>query len=290
MSPSIEVAVARWSLCGEGPVWDAQRGVVHWVDIVGKQILTTDVATMVTTEIDYPEMVGAAAYRRAGGFVAAVATGFVAIAEDGTAGARVDCLRDDVRMNDAKTDRRGRLWAGSCAYDFERGKGALWRLDENGTATAVISGLTQPNGMDWSLDDSWFYLVETQARVVLRFPFDAETGSVTNAPVEFIGAEHFPDGYPDGLTVAADGHLWIAEYAGSAVYEFSPAGELLRKIVMPTVYPSSCAFVGENLDELWVTSAAAAASPDSDPLAGSTFRITGLGAVGLPSAPYSGSL
>jgi sugar lactone lactonase YvrE len=52
MSPSIEVAVARWSLCGEGPVWDAQRGVVHWVDIVGKQILTTDVATMVTTEID----------------------------------------------------------------------------------------------------------------------------------------------------------------------------------------------------------------------------------------------
>jgi sugar lactone lactonase YvrE len=290
MPVSIEVAVKRWSLCGEGPVWDAERGMFYWVDIVGKQILTTEVATLTTTEIDYPDMVGAAAHRTGGGFVAAVATGFVAIGDDGTVGRRIDCLTPGVRMNDAKTDRNGRLWAGSCAYDFEAGKGALWKLDETGAASLVIDGLTQPNGMDWSPDGNWFYLVETQARVVLKFPFDAATGTVTNSPVELIGAGHFPDGYPDGLTVDTEGDLWIAEYAGSSVYQYSPTGELRRTITMPTVYPTSCAFVGPKGDELWVTSAAAEADPESDPLAGSTFRITGLGAVGRPATAYSGAL
>jgi sugar lactone lactonase YvrE len=290
MPVSIEVAVERWSLCGEGPVWDAERGLVHWVDILGKQILTTDFATLATTQIEYPDLVGAAAQRPGGGFVAAVATGFVAIGEDGAVGARDDCLSTDVRMNDAKTDRNGRLWAGSCAYDFEAGKGGLWKLDESGKVSLAIAGLTQPNGMDWSPDGAWFYLVETQSKVVLKFPFDAGTGTITNSPVELIGAEYFPDGYPDGLTVDTEGNLWIAEYAGSAVHQFSSSGELLRKITIPTTYPTSCAFVGPDLDELWVTSAAAAADAETDPLAGSTFRVTGLGAVGIPSTAYSGSL
>ena len=290
MPVSIEVAAKRWSACGEGPVWDADRGLVYWVDILGQQILTTDFNTLITTEIiKYSEMIGATAYRPDGGLVAAVASGFVAIGAEGTVGAHVHCLTPGVRMNDAKTDKNGNLWAGSCAYDFAGGYGGLWKLDESGTASLAIEGLTQPNGMGWSPDGSWFYLVETQARVILKFPFDADSATVTNNPVELIGAANFL-GYPDGLTVDTEGNLWIAEYAGGAVHRFSPNGDPLRKIAIPTTYPTSCAFVGPNLDQLWVTSAATDANPKNDPLAGSSFLITGVDAVGIPATAYFGSL
>ncbi|MEP6843162.1 MAG: SMP-30/gluconolactonase/LRE family protein [Pseudolysinimonas sp.] len=289
MPVSIDVAVTRWSICGEGPVWDDARGLIYWVDINGRAILTTDYATLATTQIDYPSDVGAAAHHANGGFVAAVATGFVRINEDGTVGHRVDCLTPELRMNDAKTDRQGRLWSGSCTYDFVAGTGALWKLDGQGVATQVLDGFTLPNGLDWSPDGSWFYLVDSIRRIVLKYPFDAETGTVVNTPVELIGAENF-SALPDGLTVDSDGNLWIAEYAGSAVHQFSPNGELLRSIAMPTKFPTSCAFAGPNLDELWVTSAALEANPETDPLAGSLFRITGLNAVGMPATAYSGTL
>jgi sugar lactone lactonase YvrE len=289
MPVSVDVAVKRWSICGEGPVWDDARGLIYWVDINGKAILTTDYATLATTQIDYVTDVGAATHRANGGFVAAVATGFVWIEEDGTVSRRVDCLTPELRMNDAKTDRQGRLWSGSCTYDFAAGTGALWKLDEKGVATQVLDGFTLPNGLDWSPDGAWFYLVDSIRRVVWKYPFDVETGTVVNTPVELIGASNF-DALPDGLTVDADGNLWIAEYAGGTVYQFSPRVGLLRKITMPTRFPTSCAFVGPNRDELWVTSAALEADPETEPLAGSTFRITGLDAVGLPSTPYSGSL
>jgi len=208
-----------------------------------------------------------------GGFVAAVATGFVAIDEVGQVSWRADCLTPDVRMNDAKTDPNGRYWAGSCAPDFTVGKGALWRLDGDGTVTQVLSGLTQPNGMGWSPDGTSFYLVETQARFVMQFGFDAETGTLTGAPVELIGPEYFPEGFPDGLAVDSTGTLWIAEYAGGAVHEFTPS-----------------AFAGPNGDELWVTSAAAGADLEEEPLSGSMFRITGLGASAAPGVAFAGAL
>jgi sugar lactone lactonase YvrE len=290
MPISLDVVVKRESQCGEGPVWDHERGVVHWVDITGKSILTTDLATLVTTEIGYPDLVGAAAYRRDGGFVAAVATGFVAIDEVGQVSWRADFLTPDVRMNDAKTDPNGRYWAGSCAPGFTVGKGALWRLDGDGTVTQVLSGLTQPNGMGWSPDGTSFYLVETQARFVMQFGFDAETGTLRGAPVELIGAEYFPAGFPDGLAVDSTGNLWIAEYAGGAVHEFTPSGERVQSITVPTSYPTSCAFAGPNGDELWVTSAAAGADLEEEPLSGSMFRITGLGASAAPGVAFAGAL
>lgn len=284
MTESVTVVVSRRTDCGEGPYWDTTSNTVVWVDIIKKQALRTVIGGE-TTVFAYPEMVGAAAPREAGGLVLAVESGFALVAADGTVTQTIDILDGNVRMNDAKVDPAGRYWAGSCAMDFAEGAGGLWRLDENHNATLILPGLTQPNGIGWSPDGTEMYLVETQAKVVLRYSFDPASSEITSAGT--VIADWFPE-YPDGLTVSADGHIWVAEFAGSAVYELAADGTRLRTIQIPTSQPTSCAFVGEGLDRLWVTSAGWALDEASEPDAGSIFEIEGHGAVGVPVALYRG--
>ena len=288
MSVQVSVAVSRRAECGEGPIWDAAANAVHWVDIIPGEILITDFATGETRVTAYPEMVGAVAPRRSGGVVAAVTSGFVGLDTAGVVDRRVDILADGIRMNDAKTDPAGRFWAGSCEMDFAEGLGGLWRLDENWEATLVLPNLTQPNGLGWSPDGSVFYLVETQARQILRFDFDLETSTITSDASVLVEADVFPAGLPDGLAVDTRGHLWVAAFAGSAIHKFSPEGDLLRTVPIPTLQTTSCNFVGPELNELWVTSAAWQLDPADDAEAGSVFRVEGLGAVGLPTAAFRG--
>lgn len=288
MSEHVSVAVSRRAECGEGPIWDAATRAVHWVDIISGEILLTDFATGATRVTTYPEMVGAVAPRVGGGVVAAVASGFVGLDAAGEVDRRADILPDGIRMNDAKVDPAGRFWAGSCEMTFAAGQGGLWRLDEDWKATLVVPNLTQPNGLGWSPDGRVFYLVETQSRQILRFHFDPDSSAITSEAAVLVDAGEFPDGFPDGLAVDARGHLWVAEFAGSAVHEYSADGARLRTIPIPTVQATSCAFVGADLDELWVTSAAWQIDPVDDADAGSVFRVEGLGAIGVPTAAFSG--
>jgi len=256
LQENVSVAVSARPECGEGPVWHAPSGSVIWVDIVRGQIFRTHLKDGDTATVDYPEMVGAAAPRAGGGMVAAVASGFVGMDDAGNVTERVDCLPAGIRMNDAKADPAGRYWAGSCAMDFTAGQGGLWMLNEEWEATLALPGLTQPNGIGWSPDGKYLYLVETQDRTILRFPFDPESSTLSPEPVTLTAPGTFA-GYPDGLAVDSSGHLWVAEFAGSAIHELSADGELLRSIAIPTAQPTSCAFVGPELGQLWVTSAAA---------------------------------
>lgn len=287
MQENVSVAVSARPECGEGPVWHAPSESVLWVDIVRGQVFRTHLETGETTSIDYPEMVGAAAPRVGGGVVAAVASGFVGLDCDGNVTKRVDCLPEGIRMNDAKVDPAGHYWAGSCAMDFAAGAGGLWMLDSAWEPTLVLPGLTQPNGLGWSPDGTYFYLVETQARTILRFDFDPLTSTLSPEPVALTAPGTF-SGYPDGLAVDARGHLWVAEFAGSALHELSPDGALLQSIAIPTAQPMSCAFVGPELDQLWVTSAAAGLSIETDPLAGSIFLVDGHGTSGQPVPNFEG--
>ncbi|MFV0426918.1 MAG: SMP-30/gluconolactonase/LRE family protein [Beutenbergiaceae bacterium] len=287
LEPHVEVAVRARAECGEGPLWDPDANAVHWVDILAGKILTTDYLDGSTSVISYPQMVGAAAPRAHGGFVGAVASGFVAISQAGIT-QRIDCLPEGIRMNDAKVDPAGRYWAGSCAYDFAEGKGGLWRLDQEWNAELILSSLTQPNGLGWSPDGATFYLVETQARTLHRYHYDALGGVLDPSPDLVVGADQFPPGLPDGLAVDSRGHLWITMFGGSAVHEFTPEGELVRTLDIPTLQTTSCMFVGPDLDELWVTSAADGLTADQDPHAGSIFRVTGLGVAGLPVPRFGG--
>jgi sugar lactone lactonase YvrE len=289
MSAATDVAVLvrAHARVGEGPMWDSERGVLHWVDILGQAIHTSDLSTGATTRLQLPTIVGAAAPSR-DGFVVASAEGFGWAAENGTYEPRLSFLPDGVRMNDAKVDPLGRFWAGSCAMDFAEGRGALHVLDGDWTYRTVLEGISQPNGLDWSPDGSTFYLVDTVTRELLAFDVDLDSGELgTRRVLTRFGPE--VAGVPDGLCVDAQGCLWVAFWGGAQVLRLSADGAVLRTLAVPVAQPSSCAFIGPDLDLLCITSAREGLEPaDADSLDGSVLAVAGTGGLGRRAERFAG--
>jgi sugar lactone lactonase YvrE len=223
-----------------------------------------------------------------GGFVAALQDGFWAVG-DGPAEriAAVPEARPGLRFNDGKCDPAGRFWAGTMAYDQAEGAGALYRLDPDGLARMVIDEVTISNGLAWSLDGRTMYYIDTPTQRVDAFPCDPVTGAVGDRRSEI----HIPPeaGAPDGMTIDAEGGLWIALWGGSAVHRYLD-GRLEQVIELPVSQPTSCCFGGESMDELYVTSARQGLSAGrlrAETLAGALFRIRP-GVRGLAPAVFAG--
>lgn len=166
-------------------------------------------------------MVGASIPRLGGGMVAAAQSGFVGFDSDWTETHTLKVLSAKDRINDATTDPSGRLWAGSMSLDLTPGHGALWRLDENWTATTPLTGLTLPNGMGWSPDGTTMYLIDSVQKTVFNLPFSPDASTILGKPTVLIPPKRF-EGLPDGLAVDTGGHLWVAEFGASQVTEFPP--------------------------------------------------------------------
>jgi sugar lactone lactonase YvrE len=269
-------------------MWDARSGRIAWVDILSRRVHLTDSATGATETIDTPLDVGAIAPRAKGGFVAALQDGFWVIG-DGPARriATIPEARSGLRFNDGKCDPAGRFWAGTMAYDQAAGAASLYRLDADGLSTRVIDGVTISNGLDWSIDGSTMYYVDSPLQRIDAFDYAPDTGEIADRRIAIQVA---PDaGTPDGLTVDAEGGIWIALWGGGAVHRYLD-GRLERVIQLPVSQPTSCAFGGAELDELYVTSAWEGLS-DTDrraqPLAGALFRIR-TGIRGVPARSYIG--
>lgn len=269
-----EVVVRANAELGEGPVWDGRSGRVAWVDILGRRIHLTDPRTGDTESLEVPSAIGAIAPRAAGGFVAALEDGFWVIGEGSPRRiAAVPEARPELRFNDGKCDPRGRFWAGTMAYDEATGAGALYRLDSGGAVTRVFAGVTISNGLAWSADAATMYYIDSPTQRIDAFSYAAETGEIRDRrPMVDIPAEL---GSPDGMTIDADGGLWVALWGGGAVHRYLD-GRLDRVIRLPVSRPTSCAFGGPDLDELYVTSAWKGLSADArraEPLAGALFRV-----------------
>ncbi len=279
----VELVVEAKAEPGEGPLWDVDEGVLWWVDIIGGAVHRYDPRTGADTVLDVGKPVGAVVRRASGGLVVAVVDGFASL----DPGAKkiemlVEVGADDpsVRMNDGKVDPAGRFWAGTMAFDASAGAGALYRLDPDLSVTTILEGVTISNGMDWTTDRSTMYYIDSMAHGVDVFDYDLDTGGVTNRRrLVDIAPE---DGLPDGMTLDADGFLWVAVYNSSSVRRYAPDGTLVGVVELPTPHITSCAFGGEDLGDLYITSAAGA-----DELGGSLFRCRP-GATGAPVNAFAG--
>jgi sugar lactone lactonase YvrE len=284
-------------LLTEGPRWDGERGELLWVDIVGSRLQRARIgADGLLDELDslrFDRFVGAVAPVAGGGYVLAAAGGFLFVDPSGDVVELVqpEAEREHVRMNDGACDPQGRFWAGTMAHDETPGEGVLYRLELDGTCTTVVTGLTVSNGIGWSPDGTEMYLSDSGTGTVDRFDFDPVSGEVEERRTIVEVTE--PGVAPDGLTVDADGNLWVALWDGGAVRCYSPRGALLRSIPVAADRPTSCAFGGPELRTLFITTArhglddaAMARQPD----AGRVFRVDGLGVSGPPCAPYRGKI
>ena len=285
------MALAAAADIGEGPVWDEIEGVLHWVDILAGVIHRFEPDTGRDTTISVGQPVGAVVPRAGGGLALAVRDGFALMDPSGTIRlvARVEEDLASNRMNDGKCDAEGRFWAGTTDEEDSRaGAGALYRLDTSLVVTRMLGGVTLSNGLDWSPDGSTMYHIDTPTHGVDAYDFDRSTGEILNRR-RLIDVEP-GQGSPDGMTVDADGYLWIALWDGGRLRRYSPSGLLDRVISLPVSRITSCAFGGPDLEDLYVTSARRGLSwsiLQEQPLAGSLFRLRP-GVRGLPPHRFRG--
>ncbi len=277
---------------GEGPCWDDATGTLIFVDVTPGTIYRLNPATGRLTSRSIGQEVGAAMPRTAGGLVVAARDGIGFLDEDPGAQleivAPVEADNPGNRMNDAKCDPAGRLWAGTMAFDFARHAGSLYRMETDGRVERVLSDVTISNGLGWSPAGTTMYFIDSGESAVDAFTYDPETGVASDRKrlVEFGNGE----GAPDGLTVDADGHLWVAMFGGGVVRRFSPQGASSGSVSFPVSQVTSVAFGGDALDTLFVTSAAYKLTPErlaQEPLAGATFSCRP-GPTGLPAVRFGG--
>ena len=271
---------------GEGPLYNASENSVTWVDITGKKWHKCNFDSGKTISHDVPKMIGAIVERKNGGYFGAVEEGFAEINATKEYEVVIDFLPAEERMNDAKADGLGRWWAGSNAIDFTAGKGQLHKLNPDRSYETVLTGLTLPNGLGWSPDNTKFYLVDTFASSLWVFDFDYSSGKLRNQQL----MHKFDDskGYPDGMCVTNDGTLLIAMWDGSRIEVISSSGEVQEPILLPVQRPTSCTFGGVLGNELIVTTAARELDINAQPLSGKLLSLVGTGFSASESNKYHG--
>jgi len=274
------------SMLGEGPVWDAANHTIFWVDIMGCAIHALDMKSHALRSISTPSMIGSFALCSDGNIIAALQDGFAFINKNTR---EINAIGDPEkhlkgnRFNDGKTDPAGRFWAGSMSLNGEKGTGNLYMVDEQLQVKKQIENVSISNGLCWSLDQRFFYYIDTPTMEVVRFDYDNATGEISNkTTVISIPAK---EGYPDGMTIDSEGMLWIAHWEGWQVARWDPStGNKIDAIHLPVSLVTSICFGGENMDEMFITSARVGLTDEQlaeEPLAGSSFIISKTGFKGF---------
>jgi sugar lactone lactonase YvrE len=269
---------------GEGPVWHAGWPGLRWLDMLAGDVLELDPVTQHVSRHHVGDVVAALRPRSNGGAVLALQRGFaLADASLGNVRSLGDLWSDPgVRMNDGDCDPNGCFYCGSMAYNETPGAGSLYRLDTKGNVNVVHTGVTISNGLAWSPDGGTAYYIDTPTQQIDAFDHDPTHGLTRRRTVVRIPTT---DGAPDGLTIDADGRLWVALWGGAAVRCYLPDGRLAEHLPLPVTQVTACTFGGPNLDELYITTSRQQVAPGTQPAAGALFRAQ-VGTHGLPARLY----
>jgi sugar lactone lactonase YvrE len=287
--PAVEPVLDAAAELGEGPSWDERTRRLIWVDITKGIVHRFDPASGEDERFGIGQPVGAAVPTTDGQLALAVSDGFSML---DPASGRIERIADvetdvaDTMMNDGKCDPAGRFWAGTKDANGSRPIGALYRLDPDRRPITVLRGVTVSNGLGWSPDRTTMYYIDSPTHRIEVFDFDLDTGQVANRRTLVELPENW--GLPDGMTVDEEGFLWVAFWSGSAVRRFDPEGQVVATVEFPVSQVTSCAFGGDDLSDLYVTSARNSLSEthlSEQPQAGGLFRLRP-GVRGLPAHPF----
>ena len=274
---------------GEGPCWDPAGNRMLVVDMTAGAVVDLSSLTEPTRYSVGSPVAAVVRPRVGGGFLVATEHGF-SLFDDGFRREReLTQVIDDpaLRLNEGGCDPAGRFFCGSMAYDETPGAASFYRLDTDGTASVLFDGVTISNGLQWSLDGSRVFYIDTPTRRVDVFDYDVEAGTFHNRrPLAELGGL---EGSPDGMTIDADGGLWVAFWGGGAVRRLDPdTGAVTAEVEVPGVTnTSACAFGGEALDTLYITSSRQGLDDDAEPQAGAVFAVQP-GVRGVPLHAFAG--
>ena len=264
---------------GECPRWDERERVLYWVDILEPALHRFDPATGIDKAFALPENIGCFSLAEEGGFIAGLRSGVWLLDEAARPVRQLAVNPEDVRtsrFNDGRCDASGRLFAGTIDEPKAGGNAHLYRFAD-GELQALSAGLLTSNGLAFSPDNRWLYHSDTPNFTIYRRAYDLATGACGDAEVwARIQPTADDRGRPDGAAIDAEGYYWSAFYEGGRVVRFAPDGSVDAVYPVPVRCPTMCAFGGDDLRTLYITSSRAGRSADElerEPLAGGLFAM-----------------
>ena len=247
-------------LCGECPVWDG-AGSLFWTDIDGRRFYRYQPASGKHQIVHEGLQINGFRLNQPGGFVITNAMGVWLW--DGAGTVRLIAKEIDgskLQFNDCIADPIGRLYAGTCFYDpnreYELGK--LIRVEKDGKVVIVDEGFHMANGFGFSPDCSILYFTDSGERCIYAYDYQVKSGELRNRRV--VVKVPNTEGLPDGMTVDCEGFIWSAQWYGSCVVRYDPEGDVERRISTPAKQTSAIAFGGDDLTDIFITSAAKSGS------------------------------
>jgi sugar lactone lactonase YvrE len=291
--PEVEHVAKSQNVIGEGPLWNSDEQSLYWVDFIEHQQILRFSPQSNRLEIFETGMpVMALGIREAGGFIAATAKG---LANWDTQRKTFETVCDPLagrtgfRFNDAATDVAGRFWVGTLNEANPKGPdGELFCVQGDGSCKLADKDITVANGIGWSPDRKIMYFTDSFRYSVYAYDYDVKAGTIKNRRV-FV--QTTPDaGIPDGLTVDSEGFVWSAFWGGWKVVRYNPEGKVEHEYRLPVPNPTSCAFGGKRLDELYITTASLGLSEEEKgkyPQSGDLFRLKP-GVAGMDEPRFAG--
>jgi sugar lactone lactonase YvrE len=277
---------------GEGPTWEATRGLLYWVDIHAGTLHIFHPQDKTDSFINLGEPVGCVAACQSGDVIVALRSGFATLHLPTQ---KLTCLVNPEphlpgnRFNDGKCDPAGRFLAGTMDDAEKEASGTLYSYSPDGTLKTLLTSTRISNGLTWSPDYRTFYFIDTPTRQITAFDYDLATGNIDHPRLAVSVPPQL--GWPDGMTSDMEGMLWVALWGGASLTRWNPAtGQLLEAIPFPALNVTSCIFGGPDRMDLYVTSARKEMSTQQlakYPLSGGLFRIR-TKIRGMPSFVFNG--
>ncbi len=274
----VVVAYKTDAALGEGAIWNYKTNELYWIDIEGKSFNIFNPKTNKNRSFPTSSQIGTVVPKNNNEALIALTDGIYTInVHTGKTSLFLDMKEDLVgcRLNDGKCDPAGRFWVGSMNWQQEKGKAKLFNINKNGELKVKVDSVTISNGIVWTADKKTMYYIDTPTSQIKAYDYDNVTGNISN---ERVAVQVAPElGFPDGMTIDEEDMVWVGMWNGNAVIRFNPkTGKVLQKIEVPAHNITSCAFGGENLDTLYITSAKLDMTDEElkkYPLAGSVFKI-----------------
>jgi sugar lactone lactonase YvrE len=242
---------------GESPYWSLERQSFFWVDIENGKLFEHHIESANTKTYTFPHRLTVVLEAKDGKLILGLdrkLASFDLETEELTWILEVESDLPLNRFNDGKCDAKGRLWIGTLSTKFTTGSGTLYKFGKDLKPEIQLAQLTISNGMAWTADNRTFYFIDTPTRQIKAFHFELASGKIEFDRI----AVEIPEelGFPDGMCIDREGMLWVAHYGGSGVYRWNPTtGKLIEKVELPVPNITSCAFGGENMDTLLITTA-----------------------------------
>ncbi len=256
MNLPVSAVLAADSLLGEGVLWDAQRGIVWFVDIKRHRLWHFDPATGSNAFTEAPEQIGWAIPTEEGPLLCGLKDGLYTFDPESSTFTKLCAVPGEPasnRLNDACTDPWGRVWFGSMDDSEGSASGRFYVFDRGEIRPAGPSGIAITNGPAVSASGDRIYFTDTSKQKI--FVADLSAAGAGEARLFADTAALFPAAYPDGPVVDAEDHVWTGMYLGSCVARFSPDGALVATVPIPARDITKMAFGGGDLKTAYVTSA-----------------------------------